>query len=161
MRSSSLGLVLLHCLWLFFRSIPGIHFFNLNRESSVPTWFSTLQLAAIGTLALSHLLLELRAAQARPRRWIWGVVACGFLFLSFDEFLQIHELIGNRFETFKYKWCYYYACAIAVVAPMLLGFLRERLGATFRHFMLGCALLVTGAVGMEMVEYTLVAHGAK
>lgn len=149
-----LGLVLLHCLWLVCRTIPGVYLFNLNLESSVPTWFSTLQLAGIAALAGGRWLLDGRSG-ARSR-WPWGVIAAAFLFLSLDEFVQIHEIIDRRFDIFRYKWCYYYALGIALVAPPLFLFLRERLGPMMRQFLLGCAILVTGAMGMEMVEYLLV-----
>ncbi|MCS6803964.1 MAG: hypothetical protein RMM98_02425 [Acidobacteriota bacterium] len=66
-------------------------FFGLEREGSVTTWFSSLQLALIGLtcggLFISERLRSVSVAHAVG----WLALAVVFLFLSLDEAAQVHE----------------------------------------------------------------------
>jgi tetratricopeptide (TPR) repeat protein len=75
---------------------PGSRLFDLDREYTIPAWFSALQLAAVGVSALVAFEAE-RAARTRvPLRWLWLPLALGFLYLSADEVLALHERVLTR-----------------------------------------------------------------
>jgi hypothetical protein len=68
---------------------------NINYEVSPLTWFSSVQLLAIGcvcfgNLALSRLLAE-RLEQAPRRTQVWAALGAGMFFLALDERFQLHE----------------------------------------------------------------------
>ncbi|MGR9099254.1 MAG: tetratricopeptide repeat protein [Gammaproteobacteria bacterium] len=65
-----------------------LRFFNLDREYNLPSWFSGVQLAAIGMTCVAAFHNE--RVESRGR-WIWWVLAGGFFYLSFDEIMVVHE----------------------------------------------------------------------
>lgn len=70
-------------------------FFGLEREGSVTTWFSSLQLALIG-LTCGGLFLSERVQRAPLGQTIgWLGLASVFLFLSLDEAAQVHERLDQ------------------------------------------------------------------
>lgn len=77
----------------------SIHFdrlFNLNKESNVPTWFSSMLWALSGVTALGCRRL---AKTIRERR-AWLVISLGLIAISIDEVAMIHEnvlgLLGGK-----------------------------------------------------------------
>jgi len=62
-------------------------FFNLDLERNLPTFYSGLKLILIGFLALFFYL--------KTKRKIWLVFSSIFVFIGFDEMLEIHERLGN------------------------------------------------------------------
>lgn len=67
--------------------------FDLDDEANLPTWYSSMQMALLGAL-----LVVLAYARRRPRQVGWwamlGVAALP-LYLSIDEFVQLHERLGR------------------------------------------------------------------
>ena len=84
--------------------------FNFDRESNIPTFFSVL------ILFISFLLLLFIALVHKKRKSdyvLWLILCIIFLFLSFDEFVQIHERIGGRIQRyFNLSGFFYYAWVI-------------------------------------------------
>jgi tetratricopeptide (TPR) repeat protein len=84
-----LGLLVFEGLLVLLHFTSGQYrLFNLDREYNLPTWFSGIQLAGIGAACVF--------AFHRERgpfgwRWLWWFFAAGFLYLSFDEIMVIHE----------------------------------------------------------------------
>lgn len=68
--------------------------FDLDGEGNLPSYFSALQLLACG-LVLTLFALQHRRTGSRWRHH-WTVLACGFVYLSFDEAAQLHELLNCR-----------------------------------------------------------------
>ena len=64
-------------------------------EQSVINWYSSVQCAALGCMALAVFAVtglgRRIGTDPIPRSWPWLIVGFGFLFLSFDEKFQIHE----------------------------------------------------------------------
>ena len=89
------------CVLLF--ALLGLNhdFFHLDRESNLPTWFSSLQLFFVSYLGLIVASEEalLTSEDFCLRQPFWYVLSLGFVFLSLDEFCQIHELIEKRGRT--------------------------------------------------------------
>lgn len=72
-------------LWVFITQ------FDLNLEYNVPTWVASL-LFAYAALLQWRLA---RAAPGWPHRYLWGALAAICLLASLDEYIQIHERLGN------------------------------------------------------------------
>jgi hypothetical protein len=71
-------------------SLPGVRLVDLDAEGNLPTWFSSVQLAALAAAAAWCFRSE---GGGRAGRWVWGVLAAGFLYLSFDEAAVVHERV--------------------------------------------------------------------
>jgi len=67
-------------------------------EGNAITWFSAGQLLLIAAIAYLNneaaVILD-GLGEAQPRRWIWLVMALGFVFLAADELFQVHEAIRD------------------------------------------------------------------
>jgi len=68
--------------------LPASDIVNLDREHNLPSWFSSMQLAALGVAALATFRREGGLGRARA---MWAALAAGFFCLSFDEIAVIHE----------------------------------------------------------------------
>jgi len=165
-------LILIEC---FFVAVYGISslldkpvgvlhtLFDLDGEGNIPAVFSSIQLLVIGLLLLKF--SRRTASLEIPSVWILAVCGVGFVFLALDEALVIHEKI--RFLLQDYAWIprfkggygiwipLYLAIGFLVVLPMWRGF--RTLGKQFhyeaRRVLWGSALLIFGAVCMEIIKY--------
>jgi len=73
-------------------------------EWNAITWFSSVQLLLVALLAYANhqaigLLDELGPRTSGTHRWLWVVLAAGFVFLSIDERFEFHEYL--RDEVFR------------------------------------------------------------
>lgn len=138
--------------------------FDLNRENSLPTWFSTTQLFTVGVLFV------LAAMNNRQKAFLSNsallVAGAGFILLSADEGAQLHEHLdymarhfGRQSLLFGGKWgawiLVYVAFGLLVVA---LG--AKHLKALWRNFnsvavvmLAGAVVYVTGAAGFEIASF--------
>jgi hypothetical protein len=67
--------------------------FDIDREGTVPTWFSAFLEATIGLLLLA---LGFRSRQSGGRMFIpWVVIGLIFFYLSIDDTVMLHELLGG------------------------------------------------------------------
>ncbi|MGE5502156.1 MAG: hypothetical protein ACM3W4_09540 [Ignavibacteriales bacterium] len=140
--------------------------FDLNREQSVGTWFSSAQLLVV---ALAFALAAPRSSSPRP--WFLWLMAAGFAFLSLDETISIHEAITAiarhrarwlpEFPGGHGAWVAVYgvigAAGLAVTWRELL-----RLWSGYRVVAIvgavGCAAYVSGAVAAEIAGYFGLIH---
>lgn len=140
--------------------------FDLGQEANLPTFISALFLLA------AALLLALIAASAHRRglrgRWGWTGLAAGFGIMSLDEAAQIHdELIGAVLYRvwdksdigWHYTWYLVYLPLLLLLALVYIPFLRA-LPRRFLLLFLGAGVLyVGGAVGIEILEASMVGSG--
>ncbi len=145
---------------------PLAELLDVNRESSIPTWFSSTQLFVIGAALL------LMARTARRDDGVPGTFAMsGLLFvaLSLDEGAGVHERISNGARALGLDWLLFegrFGAWVVVYAIFALGLLivgtrrlRELVRAFPREMRVataGLAVLVAGAVGLEVLSYFLV-----
>ena len=129
---------------------------NLDSESSVATWYSTLSLAASCIL----LIAIYRHHSVEPSRFpiYWLVLGLIFLFLSVDEACLIHEKItvgflayGIRFGLVHGQWAVVYGTLIAVLFLFLLPFLKYLSPPLKLRFFVAGAVFVSGAIGMNIL----------
>jgi hypothetical protein len=161
---AELLLVAAHCLAFLPVRLPLVHLFDLDAEVNFPTWFSTMQLAIIAATALGICSIDKPSYPRLRDRAGWILLAAAFAFLSLDEFVQIHEILDRHRDIFPYKWCFYYAPVAAVVGGACIVFLYRRFprgSGLWKLFLVGCALLGAGAMGMELVDLALVRSGVR
>lgn len=133
-----------------------VNLFNLDNEKNVPTYFATFLLLTCAVLLF--IIGYARKKQAVRDYWQWMGLGAVFIFLSMDEFIEIHEVIGtaiqNRYQptgVFYFAWIIPYAVLAVGMALAYLPFLF-RLPATFKKlFILAGFLYVMGALGLEAV----------
>lgn len=131
--------------------------FDVDAESSIPTWYSSLALA----FAAALLILIVRELMAReetrdiPR---WSTLAAGFAFMSIDEIAGFHEqaakllhMIG-RFEGWlRYPWVILAIGAMIVLFPYFFDYLKRMEPRMRRQFIVAGLIFVGGAVGVQMI----------
>ena len=144
--------------------IRGIHSLSdLDRETAIPTWFSSVQLFFIGTL---FVLMSRQRDVSPPRsRLFLLLVAAGFIWLSLDEAVAVHEKLTGllkdiawipRFKGDHGIWILLYLPAGLI---LLFACRREIVGLWRQYrretliFGLGAGLTLTGAVGVEIASY--------
>lgn len=150
----------------FVRWGPIRPLFNLDGETSLPTWFSTIQLFIISVVLLL-IVVNNRQPQRLPN-WLLLIGATGFTLLSVDEGAQLHERIKEPVVKFGPEWIqfpggygdwiipYLLLCLVALVvlvrplASVIRNYPREALIAIG-----GAIVIVLGAVGLEAVSYFL------
>lgn len=125
-------------------------------EKSVPTWL------AVVLLFLASGLLGLIAScerDLRSRRWrYWLVLAVGFLFMSLDEFLELHERIPLELADFfglsqqERQILEWFPVPVAAFSLLIFGRFLFGLPLPVRNWLiLAGGLYCTGIVAVELV----------
>lgn len=124
--------------------------FSLSYEGNVPTWYTSLILFSAAAL------LFLIAAEARESRapfaLHWLVLGAGFLFISMDEVVSLHEQTGwlRLRGVLYFSWVIPAAVVVLLVGLSYLRFLKHLPPRTRIRFLIAGAIYVGGAVGMEL-----------
>ncbi len=163
-RNTFSGRSLLRALWITVTLLVGIHvilsvihyqvtelpwllrqIFDVDEEDSLPTWYSA------SALLLTSFVLWVNARARREAgdklRWHWYGLAVGFLFLSVDEIAGLHETLNSLIEM---SWAIPGGIVAAVVGLLYIRFLMRIGRRTAIQFVIGGALFVGGAVGVEL-----------
>ncbi|XAL99602.1 hypothetical protein OT109_18740 [Phycisphaeraceae bacterium D3-23] len=129
---------------------------NLDREMSLPMWFSAALMAGNGGLMLLAGWAQHRRGGGGVLGWLF--LGLFFLALSVDEASAIHEVLVDRVQGFLgeyatgllfYAW---YVPVLALGAVILIGlvpFLRGLPRRTFWLLALSVGVFLLGAVGFE------------
>lgn len=130
-------------------------YLDLNSEGTAATYFSALGLLA-AALVSAHLA---RRAPSKASRRFWLLAAALLLFFSVDEATSIHEgftVIGKAVRpqegVFYFAWWAPYLVALAPVAALMAPGLWRLESRTRVGLLLGTALFLAGALGLELVE---------
>jgi len=137
--------------------------FDLDRERTLPTAFSALQLFLIGVVFLYSSRWPQQSRIAVPGALI--VVGLGFVFLSLDEALAIHERISRTLKPIE--WVPMFKGRHGAWIPLYLGAIgallvagRRTVGAMFRVYrrqswimVAGALVFCFGAVALEILSY--------
>jgi hypothetical protein len=120
--------------------------FDLDEEQSFGTWFSVVILLFSGFLLLIHA----REQRAAGNRWHsrWTLLGYGFLLLSLDELVGLHETLNTAMAK-DLSWVVPGAGAAALVGSAFIPFLRGLPGRTALLFLGAGALYLAGALGVE------------
>ncbi|PAW68216.1 MAG: hypothetical protein B9S34_03160 [Opitutia bacterium Tous-C1TDCM] len=135
-------------------------FLHLDVENNLPTFFATLLLLlAAGLLAtIARLERRRRAVGA----WNWIVLATGFLVMSADEAISLHERLnepirrllsgsGGRHGWLFFAWTIPGLAVVTTLGLVFLKFLFRLPARISRAFVLGGTLYVSGIIGMELI----------
>jgi len=135
--------------------------FNLNEESTLGTWASTMLLAtaAVGCWVASRV-------GPSTTRWGWRIAAAALGLMSLDEVAMLHERMGtivsNHLST---GGPLFFAWVIpgSVIALSMLGgltlFARRLDRRTAVLLVVGAAVFFFGAVGVEMIGGNEISSG--
>lgn len=139
--------------------VPGLALVSLDGEHNLPALFSTLLL--LFAALLLALIARLARGQKAPDASKWTLLAVGFLFMSLDEAMALHEklidplrglLASQHLGIFYYAWV---IPAIALVVALGLYFLPFMLRLPRRTavaFVIAAAFYLGGALGVELIE---------
>ena len=120
---------------------------SLSYEGNMPSWY-----ASVLPLLCAGLLAWISAGESHDRPH-WRALALGFVYISIDEAVSLHELLGAFFDTggvLHFGWVIPATGVVLVVGLAFLGFLRRLDRPTARRFVLAGATYVTGAVLFEL-----------
>ena len=132
-----------------------VNLFNLNLESNIPAFYSSLQLIVASALLFSIGGSHKKSAQP----WVlWYVLAAIFVFLAVDEFASIHESLTDHVREslgtsgyLFYAWVIPYGIAVLLLGLLFARFLLRLPRATMIWFMVSGTTFIAGAVGFEML----------
>lgn len=122
---------------------PILSLLSLSYEGNLPTWY-----ASVLPLLCAALLAWISLGEDRDRRH-WRALALGFVAISIDELLGLHEhlspLVGTT-GALHFGWVLPAGALVALLGLAFLGFLRRLSRETARTFLLAGAIYVGGAV---------------
>lgn len=138
--------------------------FNLNKENTVPAWFSSMLLLLVAYHA--YLVSQLTSEHVDRFRRYWRLFAAIFLFLSLDESAALHERVQSVLElhggavarSIKFVWV---IPALLVCASLSVAYLRfvVALPSSIRWRLVAAgAIYIGGAAGMELVGGSIYTH---
>jgi len=102
----ALGVLILLAMHFFPKDTSAtIHsLFNLDRETNIPTWYSTILLFSVAFVALT--IYYSSVARGSTKDFFWLAFGLFYLFLSADEMVGFHEIIDHSTAL---KWIVVYA----------------------------------------------------
>ena len=130
--------------------------FNMDREMNFPTLYTVILLIICATFLKQIAILE-KNHQIFLIKY-WKTLSFIFIFLAFDEALQIHEILiipglGKKLPgIFHFVWVITYGIAVAILGLYLAKFTFNLPKKIQRLFLLSASLYIGGALGMEMLE---------
>ncbi|KZL22033.1 hypothetical protein PsAD2_00058 [Pseudovibrio axinellae] len=138
--------------------LKDLRHISLDHETNLGAWFSSMVMLCIAGLAAIHSILERHSS--KPQNWLyWMGLAVGFLYMSVDENIGIHEItISPLRTTFNLTGALYFAWVIPgaiLVCTFGLVYLRFlwRLPRKFTVlFMISGSIYLGGALGFEMLS---------
>lgn len=146
------------------RNLLGVgRFLSLGEEANLPTYWNALLL--LGCALQLYWVSWIRRLDGDRFDSHWRFLGHGFAFLSLDEAAQFHEgLVGQAIRATvgagegiaSYVWYFAYLPIAAGVGVAYLGFLRSLPRRLSRLFVLSAGLYLSGALGMEMIEASVV-----
>ena len=149
---SLLGLLveLVHYLRPSFHSVV-IPLFSLSIEGNFPTWYASGLLLGCG-LWLAVIALGVRQSGG-PYARRWALLSAGFVFMSLDEAIEIHENLGRIFDlhgVLFFSWVVPAGILVLALGFLYLPFLRHLPRDSCLRFVLAGGLYLTGALVLEL-----------
>jgi hypothetical protein len=123
---------------------------SLSYEANVPTFWSAALLAAC-SVALAVAASAASATRAK-HVWGWWLLAAGFLYMSLDESIEIHEHMAwlATSGVLTFSWIVPGAALVLVIGISYIRFLVDLEPRTRWLFMAAGAIYVGGAIGFEL-----------
>lgn len=136
-------------------------FFNVDAETNLPSWYSSTLLAVAGLSALE--LGRRMIVERAPWRWHWTVIGLGFLYLSLDELVSLHEYLAvglvPEVGPLTSPWVVIAVPLALAAALFYVKFLLAQPRRTSGLLLLAGFLYVFGAAGFEMIASEMASLG--
>lgn len=133
-----------------------VRLFNINRESSLPTWYASSLL--LGCAGLLGLVAHIKHKNQEPYRNYWRGLAFIFLYMSIDEAAAIHERLTipiqealNTSGPMYFAWMVVGIPLVIVFGLVYFRFWLNLPPRTRKLFLLSGVIYIGGAVGVEMI----------
>jgi hypothetical protein len=134
---------------------------DVDAEQAIPAWFSSMD------LFLCALLIATIAVQERGSRFVrhWWVLAAGFVVMSIDEAVSLHELLNEKLDGLlgtgpKLVWGIPAMILCAAIGVAFVPFLHHLPRKCAVMFLVAGATFVFAAAGLEQVGGAILdAHG--
>lgn len=132
--------------------------FDLDLENNFPTFYSMCLLLIASILLAIITLLEKKRASLHIL--YWATLTLGFLFMSFDEVLALHERLNSFARSlfsiklasiFFFSWVIIGIAIVILLTFYFLKFLLQLPKKVRRNFILSGATYLAGAIGMELL----------
>lgn len=143
-----------------------IKMLDFNLEANLPTFMSTLLLLGNGIILA---LIGRSYKKLGQKFWHWLGLSAIFVFLAFDEMIQIHEQLRAPMEALfntsgflYFAWFIPYVIVTILIAIAYFKFMMRLPKKILKLFIIAGVLYVGGAVGMEMLGgWHAEVHGEK
>lgn len=151
-----LFLVILHTVGILtgFSSL-----FNVGVINSIPSWYSSFNLlissVLLGLISLSN------NQKVNKYFWHWLGLSIFFLYLSMDEFAEIHEKVDHILELlplpelrgiFRFQWVVVGIPIVIIIFFIYLKFIKHLPKTTKYLVIFSGFIFVGGALGFEMLS---------
>lgn len=144
-----------------------ITMFNTAAEGNLPTYYSSF-LLLFSALLLFIITIKERTLKSKYFAY-WALLTFGFIYLSMDEMLVLHESISSFIRAvteysgngvLKSPWVILGAITVVIIFLIFIKFILH-LDRKTRYFFLAAGVLyVGGAIGFEIIENLYAeAHG--
>jgi hypothetical protein len=136
---------------------------SLSYEQNIPTWYTSSLLLACSML-LAVIAVGARNSKA-PHVPHWWLLAAGFLYISLDETVSLHEAASGWMRlggVLYFSWVIPAGILVVLLGISYLRFLAHLPKKTRLQFIVAGAIYVTGAVVMELpLGYWTEQHGSQ
>ena len=135
-----------------------VRLFYIDAEQNIPTFFSMFIL--LFAALLLGFITALKRNQTAPHISHWMVLSFGFLYMSADKAVSIHEalirptrmLLGDgHLGVFYFSWVIPGIILTLVLALFFRSFLLHLPPKTRRTFLVAAILYIGGAIGLELI----------
>ncbi len=133
-----------------------MYIFNLDKEWNFPTLFTVI-LLIICSVSLKQITILEKNHQSLFIKY-WQILYFIFIFLAFDEALQIHGIfmlypeLGKKLPgIFHFPWVIPYGIAVAIFGLYFAKFTWNLPTKIKRLFLLSAPFYIGGALGIEML----------
>ncbi|MCH7669030.1 MAG: hypothetical protein IIC71_07505 [Acidobacteria bacterium] len=134
---------------------PDWDLVKVGEENNIPTWFSSVQLFAIG--AVLSIIVVRDASPKRPLTWTISVVPGLFVLLSLDEVAMFHERLGDWLRGSTDVGSGVLSGPWVLIFVPVIGLLTVAAAIVFRPYLRGRSDVVALAiVGFAMLGFSAV-----
>lgn len=139
------------------------NFIDLDRESNLPTWYSSMQLFLVAVLLA--IFASRRFSRREVASWFLPALPLIFALLSLDEIAQLHEKLGSRSDRLFLPagrqaspfprtgvWMFLIGVPFFLAMLAVFSYLRRYVGGhrrIIRKFLIALCVFVGSAVGLE------------
>lgn len=141
--------------------------FDFGLEVNVPTFFSAFLFILLAISTWFCGVFDKYKGLTKKEYLPWILLSILLLFLSLDEFAQIHEQLTDPIRQFLgvggflyFAWIIPYAIALLLLAFYFIPFILRLSRKTKLLILTGASVFVFGAIGFEMLGASLYATGA-